>query len=78
MKKAMALFLSLLLALGILPALAEEPVTLTYATFSAAGAQEETLAKMIDRALRIFPCRRADRAHGGDRVPARGRRAGLL
>lgn len=47
MKKAMALFLSLLLALGILPALAEEPVTLTYATFSAAGAQEETLAKMI-------------------------------
>lgn len=47
MKKAMALFLSLLLMLGILPALAEEPVTLTYATFSAAGAQEETLAKMI-------------------------------
>ncbi len=47
MKRTFALLLALLLTLGLAPALADEPVTLTYATFSAAGAQEETLSKMI-------------------------------
>lgn len=47
MKRTFALLLALLLTLGLAPALADEPVTLTYATFSAVGAQEETLSKMI-------------------------------
>ncbi len=47
MKKWLSLFLALsMMVLLAAPALAED-VTLTYACFSASGAQEETLAKMV-------------------------------
>lgn len=48
MKKMLSLVLALALALTVLTAAAAEPVTLTYATFSASGAQEETLKKMVE------------------------------
>jgi multiple sugar transport system substrate-binding protein len=47
MKKLACLVLALALTLMVTLSLAEAPTTLTYATFSASGAQEETLAKMI-------------------------------
>lgn len=48
MKKIIALFLVLAMVLSLtLSALAEEPVTITYAHFSAAGFQEETVKQMI-------------------------------
>ena len=47
MKKIVALFLSLALVLTLTVSALAEPVTITYAHFSGAGAQEETLKKMI-------------------------------
>ena len=47
MKKTVALFLTLALALTLAVSALAEPVTLTYAHVSGAGAQEETLKKMI-------------------------------
>lgn len=47
MKKVLCLALALMLLLCALPALAEAPATLTYATFSGAGDQESTLKAMI-------------------------------
>ena len=47
MKKLVSLILALAVALSLTgAAFAEEPVTITYATFS--GAQEETLKKMVE------------------------------
>lgn len=49
MKKLVSLILALAVALSLAgSAFAEEPVTITYATFSASGAQEETLKKMVE------------------------------
>ena len=49
MKKLISLLLTLAVALSLAgAAFAEEPVTITYATFSASGAQEETLKKMVE------------------------------
>lgn len=48
MKKLLALGLVLVLALGMLGSALAEDVTITYATFSASGAQEETLKKMVE------------------------------
>ena len=49
MKKIVSLLLTLAVALSLAgAAFAEEPVTITYATFSASGAQEETLKKMVE------------------------------
>lgn len=49
MKKLVSLILVLAVALSLTgAAFAEEPVTITYATFSASGAQEETLKKMVE------------------------------
>ena len=49
MKKIVSLLLTLAVALSLAgTAFAEEPVTITYATFSASGAQEETLKKMVE------------------------------
>lgn len=49
MKKLVSLILALAVALALTgAAFAEEPVTITYATFSASGAQEETLKKMVE------------------------------
>lgn len=48
MKKFLALGLVLVLALGMLGSALAEDVTITYATFSASGAQEETLKKMVE------------------------------
>ena len=48
MKKILALFLVLALVLGLSVSATADPVTLTYAHFSGAGAQEETLKKMIE------------------------------
>lgn len=49
MKKLVSLILALAVALSLTgAAFAEEPVTITYATFSASGAQEETLKKMVE------------------------------
>lgn len=49
MKKLISLLLTLAVALSLAgTAFAEEPVTITYATFSASGAQEETLKKMVE------------------------------
>lgn len=49
MKKLVSLLLTLAVALSLAgAAFAEEPVTITYATFSASGAQEETLKKMVE------------------------------
>ena len=47
MKKIVALFLSLALVLTLTVSALAEPVTITYAHFSGAGAQEETLKKML-------------------------------
>ena len=47
MKKCIALFLALVLMMTLSVSALAEPVTLTYAHFSGAGAQEETLKKMI-------------------------------
>ena len=49
MKKLVSLILALAVALSLTgAAFAEEPVTITYATFSASGAQEETRKKMVE------------------------------
>ena len=48
MKKIIALFLVLALVLGLSVSAMADPVTITYAHFSGAGAQEETLKKMIE------------------------------
>ena len=48
MKKLIALFLSLVMVLTVLCSAVAEPITITYAHFSGAGAQEETLKKMIE------------------------------
>ena len=48
MKKILALFLVLALVLGLSVSAMADPVTITYAHFSGAGAQEETLKKMIE------------------------------
>ncbi|MBS1331712.1 MAG: sugar ABC transporter substrate-binding protein [Christensenellaceae bacterium] len=49
MKKLVSLIIALAVALSLTgAAFAEEPVTITYATFSASGAQEETLKKMVE------------------------------
>lgn len=49
MKKLVSLILALAVALSLTgAAFAKEPVTITYATFSASGAQEETLKKMVE------------------------------
>ncbi len=50
MKKTLAIILTLSLFLGLIPAmaLADEPITLTYAHFSGSGTQEKTLYKMIE------------------------------
>ena len=48
MKKMIALFLVLALVLGLSVSAMADPVTITYAHFSGAGAQEETLKKMIE------------------------------
>lgn len=48
MKKLLSLGLVLVLALGMLGSALAEDVTITYATFSASGAQEETLKKMVE------------------------------
>ena len=48
MKKLIALVLSLVLILTAVYTAVADPVTITYAHFSGAGAQEETLKKMIE------------------------------
>ncbi|MCQ2457689.1 MAG: sugar ABC transporter substrate-binding protein [Clostridia bacterium] len=48
MKKLIALVLSLVLVLTAVYTAVADPVTITYAHFSGAGAQEETLKKMIE------------------------------
>lgn len=48
MKKILAMFLALALVLGLSVSAMADPVTITYAHFSGAGAQEETLKKMIE------------------------------
>ena len=49
MKKLVSVVLALAMLLAVLSvAVADEPVTITYAHFSGAGAQEETLKKMIE------------------------------
>ena len=48
MKKILALFLVLALVLGLSVSAMADPITITYAHFSGAGAQEETLKKMIE------------------------------
>ncbi len=48
MKKIVALFLALAMVLAVTVSAVAEPVTITYAHFSGAGAQEETLKKMIE------------------------------
>ncbi|MDO5435138.1 MAG: sugar ABC transporter substrate-binding protein [Clostridia bacterium] len=48
MKKLIALVLSLVLILTAVYSAVADPVTITYAHFSGAGAQEETLKKMIE------------------------------
>lgn len=48
MKKILAMFLALALVLGLSISAMADPVTITYAHFSGAGAQEETLKKMIE------------------------------
>lgn len=48
MKKWLCLALTLLTVLSLASVAQAEDVTITYATFSAAGAQEETLKKMIE------------------------------
>lgn len=47
MKKTLALFLALAMVLTLAASALAEPDTITYAHFSGAGAQEETLKKMI-------------------------------
>lgn len=47
MKKLLSLVLALVLTLSLCATALAEPVTITYAHFSGAGAQEETLKKMI-------------------------------
>ena len=47
MKKILALFLALAMVLTLAVSALAEPVTITYAHFSGAGAQEETVKKMI-------------------------------
>ena len=47
MKKLLSLVLALVLTLSLCASALAEPVTITYAHFSGAGAQEETLKKMI-------------------------------
>ena len=47
MKKLFSLVLALVLTLSLCASALAEPVTITYAHFSGAGAQEETLKKMI-------------------------------
>jgi multiple sugar transport system substrate-binding protein len=47
MKKLVALVLSLMMLLSLTAAAFAEDTTITYATFSASGAQEETLKKMV-------------------------------
>lgn len=48
MKKVLSLVLALMLVLSLTSAAFAEDVTITYACFSASGAQEETLKKMIE------------------------------
>ena len=48
MKKLISLGLALILAVTLLGSAMAETTTITYATFSASGAQEETLKKMIE------------------------------
>ena len=47
MKKLVALVLTLAMLLSLVAVAQAEDVTITYATFSASGAQEETLKKMV-------------------------------
>ena len=47
MKKLVALVLAMALLLPLVGVAQAEDVTITYATFSASGAQEETLKKMV-------------------------------
>lgn len=47
MKKLLSMVLALVLTLSLCASALAEPVTITYAHFSGAGAQEETLKKMI-------------------------------
>ena len=47
MKKTLALFLVCAMVLTLTVSALAEPVTITYAHFSGAGAQEETVKKMI-------------------------------
>lgn len=48
MKKLLALILTTVMLLSLAAMSYAEPVTLTYATFSASGGQEETLRKMVE------------------------------
>lgn len=48
MKKMLSLLLALTMLLSLVSTALAEPVTITYATFSASGAQEETLKKMVE------------------------------
>ena len=48
MKKMLSLLLALTMLLSLASTALAEPVTITYATFSASGAQEETLKKMVE------------------------------
>ena len=55
MKKIIALFLVLALVLGLSVSAMADPVTITYAHFSGAGAQEETLKKITTLTLNHLP-----------------------
>ncbi len=48
MKKLVSLLLVLMMALSLTAVSFAEEITITYATFSASGAQEETLAQMVE------------------------------
>ena len=71
MKKIVALFLSLALVLTLTVSALAEPVTITYAHFSGAGAQEETLKKMIAIFEEKNPDIKVDLQITGDRKSTR-------